>query len=418
MITLTNEPAVNGGPRVRTKPWPARASIGNEEKTAVMALFDKAIASGEGIEYNGENEEAYCREFAEFMGGGHADAVCSGTAAVYLALRALDIEPFTEVIVSPITDPGGMMPIVMLNCIPVVADTVPGSYNVGPKEIEEKISPQTSAILVAHIGGEPADIEGIMAVARKHKLLVVEDCAQAHGARIDGRLAGTFGDIAAFSTMFSKHYSTGGQGGMVYTGNKGMYDLARRAADRGKPLGLPDGSTNYIASLNFNLDEIGAAIGRVQLRKLLEIIGGRRRVAAGIARGLESLSSVSMPLVHSDSEPSYWFLRLRFNRNAVSCDKAEFCNALVHEGLPIVSDYRAMPHTHDWHKYRRVFGTSEYPWSSPSYKGNVKTTFDCPNALRAIADHFNLQIHENWGDEEIADTIRAIAKLESAYGIG
>ena len=178
---------MDGGKKVRSKPWPTRKLLGQAEKKAVDALFDKAIASGNAFGYNGPEEEAYCREFADAMGGGFADAVNSGTTAVYVALRTLDLEPFSEVIVGPITDPGGIMPIPLLNCIPVIADAAPGRFSPGPEEIEAVITPQTSAIVVAHIFGEPADMPGIMKVARRHKLPVVEDCAQAHGARLKER---------------------------------------------------------------------------------------------------------------------------------------------------------------------------------------------------------------------------------------
>ena len=168
--------AINGGQKIRSKPWPARSQLGFEEKLAVDLLFDEAIRSGDTFKYNGLTEEAFCEEAADFMGGGYVDAVSSGTAAVFVALRALNIEPFTEVIVGPITDPGGFMPIVMLNCIPVISDATPGSYNMGAKQVEDVISRRTSAILVGHIAGEPADIEGIMEVARRHNVPVVEDC--------------------------------------------------------------------------------------------------------------------------------------------------------------------------------------------------------------------------------------------------
>ena len=106
--------AVEGGRPVRTAPWPGRFLCGLEEKQAVMELFDLAIeqSSHSILRYNGPQEAAYCKEFADFLGGGHADGVNSGTTAIYVALRALEIEPFTEVIVSPVTDPGGVMPVV------------------------------------------------------------------------------------------------------------------------------------------------------------------------------------------------------------------------------------------------------------------------------------------------------------------
>ena len=142
------------------------------------------------------------------------------------------------------------------------------------------ITPQTSAIVVAHIGGEPADIENIVAVAKKHGIPVVEDCAQAHNAKLNGKLLGSFGDIGAFSTMFGKHHCTGGQGGLVYTKDEELYWRIRRAADRGKPFGIEKPNGNVTASLNFNMDEIAATIGRVQLKKLPSIVERRRAIVA------------------------------------------------------------------------------------------------------------------------------------------
>ena len=400
---------------MRSKPWPARKLLGKEEKKAVDALFERSIASGNAFGYNGPEEEAFCAQFAKFMGGGYADAVNSGTTAVYVALRALNIEPFTEIIVSPITDPGGMMPITMLNCIPVVADTAPGSFNTGPDQIEELISPLTSAIVVAHLLGEPANMNGIMRVARKHNIPVVEDCAQSHCATINGRLVGTFGDVAAFSTMFGKHFCTGGQGGVVYTRNEETYKWVRRYSDRGKPFGLPAGATNCVATLNYNLNDLSATIGSMQLKKLPGIVQRRRRMVQWLRQGLRSLKAVSFPSIVKGGNPSYWFLRLRFHPDAVSCDKTAFCKALAAEGLGINANYNAMPHTFDWFKNRQVFGTSKLPWSSPLYKGNPNRQFACPNALAAIRDHFLLTIFESWGKSEANDLITIFRKLEGAF---
>lgn len=406
---------MNGGPKVRSRPWPPRKLIGQEEKKAVDALFGRTIASGNAFGYNGPEEEAFCRQFAKFMGGGYADAVNSGTTAVYVALRALNIEPFTEVIVSPITDPGGMMPIALLNCIPAVADTAPGSFNAGPEQIEELISPLTSAIVLAHLQGEPADMNGIMRVARRHRIPVVEDCAQAHGATLNGRLVGTFGDVAAFSTMFGKHFCTGGQGGVVYTRNEKIYQQARRASDRGKPFGLPAGATNCVASLNYNLNDLSSAIGSVQLKKLPGIVQRRRRIVKWLEKGFCEIKAVSFPPMIKGANPSYWHPRLRFHPEAVSCNKETYCKALAAEGLGVHVDYNAMPHTYDWFKNRQVFGTSNLPWSSPLYKGDPNRQFACPNALAAIRDHFLLTILESWGKREADDLIAIFKKLERAF---
>lgn len=408
--------AVDGGKPVRTEPFPQRGHVGIEEKAAVMALFDRAIATGAPPGYNGPEEAQYCAAFAATLGGGYADAVSSGTAGLYVALRALELEPFTEVIVGAVTDPGGMMPIPLLNLIPMVADTAPGSYNTGPEQVAALITPLTRAIVVPHIGGEPAEIEGIVAIAREHEIPVIEDCSQSHGARLRGRPVGTFGDIAVFSTMFGKHHCTGGQGGLVYTRNESLYHALRRAADRGKPFFLPEGTTNVMASLNFNLSELGATLGRVQLKKLPGFVQRRREIVAQLSEGLQELACASIPEPLPGAEPSYWFLRMRFHPKACRVDKLTYCQALSAEGLPVTPDYRAaLPHTMKWFTERRVFGHSGYPWSSPDYRGDPTRQFPCPNAMETIATHFNVSIHEGWGERELQDALAIFHKVDRVY---
>ena len=410
--------ALYGGSAVSVTPFPERGHVGQEEKNAVTILFDDAISTGTAPGYNGMQEEAYCEEFALHMGGGYADAVSSGTAALYTALRALDLEPFTEVIVGSVTDPGGMMPIPLLNLIPMVADTAPGSYNPGPEQVADLISPRTSAIVVPHIAGEPADILGIMEIALKHNIPVIEDCSQSHGAKINGKPIGTFGDLAVYSTMFGKHHNTGGQGGIVFTRDEKMYQMVRRASDRGKPFFLSEGSTNAFASLNLNLNEISAAIGRQQLRKLPGSIRRRQKTVRDLINNIQDLDCIAVPQPIPGAEPSYWFLRMRFDGASLSCDKATFYSALGAEGLPLGMDYRnAMPHLMTWYADRRVFGHSGYPWTSPDYKGDPNLQFPCPNAHAVMDSHFNLNIHEGWGDNEVADVVTIFHKVASAFSL-
>lgn len=414
--------AVNGGPKVRTAPWPERGLVGAEEKRAVDALFDEAIRTGQAPGYNGAQEEAYCREFAASLGGGYADGVNSGSTAVYVALKALGVEPFTEVVVGALTDPGGMMPIPLLNCIPVVADAAPGCYNTGPAQVEELLGPLTSAVVVAHIGGEPADIEGIVKVAAKRGIPVVEDCAQSHGARLAGRPLGTFGAVAAFSTMFGKHHCTGGQGGVVYTRDLALHAAVRRAADRGKPFdpaagfnAMVPGATNDVASLNFNLSELQAAIGRVQLAKLAGIVERRRALVADITRKLAGVPGVIVPPQIAGAEPSWWWWRLEADLERLACGKEAYCTALQAEGLPINPYYRATPHTYTWFRERRVFGTSGLPWSSPAYRGDRDRSFPCPNVMRTIERQFNLTVYETWGEREADDIAAIFRKVGETY---
>ncbi len=410
--------AMRGGPRVRERPWPQRGQFGPEEKAAVDALFDESISTGAPFGYDGPAETAFCREFAEMMGGGFADAVSSGSAALYAALKALGVEPFSEVIVGCMTDPGGMMPIPLLNCVPVVADIAPGSLSPGPEQVSELVTPLTSAIVVAHIAGYPADVEGIVEVGRRHGVPVIEDCAQAHGAEIGGRYAGTFGDVAAVSTMFGKHMNTGGQGGVVFTRSEELYRRSRRASDRGKPFFLPDGSTNDAASLNLNMSDLAAAIGRAQIGKLPDLVERRRevvsRLEAGVAdQGLESVSIMQPP---PGARPSYWWLPVEVHAERLTCGRDEFVEALAAEGVP-ASDlgWGLMPHRMTWFTQRRVFGSSGYPWASPDYTGDAGREYPCPNAAAVMDGFMKLPVHEGWGDGEVADTLAALAKVEGAF---
>ena len=289
--------AINGGAKAVTEPMVPRRHFAEEEIAAATRVMTEAMNAGVAPGYGGAEETALGEEFAAMLGGGYADGVNSGTTSVFVALRALDLEPFTEIIAPPVSDPGGIMPIVMMNCIPVIADAEVDSFNMSLESIKARYTENTSAILVPHIAGEPADMEGIMAFAKEKGLKVVEDCAQAHGASINGKPVGTFGDTSGFSMMFGKHICVGGQGGMVFTKSEELYWKVRRNADRGKPLGLK-GYDNVVGSLNFNMDEIHAAIGRVQIKKTHAIAEGRRRVVKAI---MDKLSDI--PCLYQNKLP-------------------------------------------------------------------------------------------------------------------
>ena len=306
--------------------------------------------------------------------------------------------PFTEVVVPPVTDPGGVMPVPLVNCIPIPADTAPGSYNCGPDQIAARVSERTSAIVVAHISGLPVDMDPVMELARAKGIPVIEDCAQAHGATYKGRLVGTIGDVGTFSTMSGKHHATGGQGGVVYTQTEDLYWRARRASDRGKPFGIEGTTGNVAAALNLNLNDLSAAIGRVQLRKLPGILDGCRRAARAVADRCRDLEAVSVDMGLPDTEGAFWFLVLRLDRRRVSVSVDDFVKALQAEGLPFSARYTTPFTEHPWHKNRAVFGSSGYPWSCPLYKGNPSQTYSLPNTADSHDHLFTIKIHEKVTD--------------------
>jgi dTDP-4-amino-4,6-dideoxygalactose transaminase len=407
--------AVNGGPQVRTKPLPPRRLFGAEEKRAAMRVFDASIRSGNAFGYNGPEQKAYEAEFSKWLGGGRSVAVNSGTTAVFCALGGLGIDVAREVVIPPITDPGGAMPVPMLNLVPVVADSAPGSFNVGPRQIEAVLSERTAAIIVAHIAGEPADMDPIMRLARDRGIPVIEDCAQAHGARYKGRLVGTIGDLAVFSTMFGKHHATGAQGGVVFTRDEELGWRIKRFSDRGKPFNLKDAKGNVVMGLNCNQNDLAAAIGRVQLKKLPRIIAKRRKLAAAIIKGLRSLQAVALGPELPGTQGVYWFLRVRVDLGKLKVDKQTFAEAVAAEGLPVDPRYSQPISRAPWFAQRQTYGKTGCPWTCPLYQGDPKQEFPCPNAQDTADTNFVIYFHEGYGLREARDIVAALAKVEKAF---
>ena len=394
--------AINGGSKVRERPMPYRKLFGEEELESVIRVFHDSWQEGRDFGYQGKYEKLYTDKFCEFQGGGFADAVSSGTAAIYLALKALDIQHGSNVIVSPITDPGSAAPIIIAGMNPVVADSSPNSFNIGPDEFEKALTSNTRAAILSHIGGHPIDMEPILEIAQARGIKIVEDCSQAHGALYKGKRVGRFGDIAAFSTMFSKGHSTGGCGGLVYTENEDYYWLIRSLADRGKPFRNPDfdmknPSENLFPALNFNLDELSCAIGLSTLSRLQEIIDKRYEIAIKLDAALEESSVVFPCHRQPDSKPSLFFHTVEVTVNKLRVSKREFAEAVAAEGIWLNPHYN--------------FVVSEWKWMQRYLPDNQKI----PNAIDFRNRTFNILFTELFTDMEIEDIIKAILKVESHY---
>lgn len=393
--------ALYGGPPVRTAPFPGRRLFDEAELQAVTGVFRHAWETGRDFGYQGPFEDAYMRDFCTMQGGGHADAVSSGTASVLLALAALDLPPGSEVACSPVTDPGGVTPILALGLKPVVVDAAPGGFNMGADELAAVITPRTRAVLVTHVGGIPAGMERIAAVAGAHGLAVAEDCSQAHGARINGTPVGNFGDIAAFSTMFSKNHASGGCGGIVHTRRADLHRRVRALADRGKPF-MDEGfdprnpGMFLFPALNFNQDELSCAIGRSTLARLPHTITRRQDIVRRITEGLADSTVLSPLPVPSGMESSPFFLTVRVATHRLRTDKLEFARAVQAEGIPLNPDYR--------------YVLAEWPWLAP----HCATPPHTPNASSFRQQSFNLLFHERFSDADADDIVTALLKVEAA----
>jgi len=393
--------AIHGGERVRRTPMPARRALGKREREMVLQALDFYSERNVDPGYQGAFEKLYTDAFVEMMGGGYADAVATGTSSLYISVASLDLPRGSEVIVSPITDPGTLAAIVLNGLKPRLVDSKPGSYNIGVKEFIERLTPNVTGAVIVHSAGQATEIDKIVDAAHSRGIKVVEDCSQAHWAKLRARPVGTFGDIAAFSTMYRKAHTTGPSGGVVYTRDIEIFRKAIAHADRGKPRWRDDfddrnPATYLYPALNHHSDEISCAIGYASLQRLDRTIVNRLAFVADFVSRLVDASAVCKPYDFSPTD-SPFFAPVVVEPSAITCSKIEFAEAVRAEGIDL------NPH------YKYVV------WEWPYMKPYIADDFDTPNA-RDIRDRsFNIYLNENYGEQESRDAVKAIVKVEKHY---
>lgn len=241
-----------------------------------IAASFRVLQSAKVNYWTGEEGRLFEREFAEYTGCQHAIALANGSVALQVALHGLGIAAGDDVVVTARTFVASVSSIVLSGATPVFADVDINSQNVTAASIAAVITPRTRAIICVHLAGWPCEMDEIIALAKKRKLSVIEDCAQAHGAQYKERSVGSLGDVAAWSFCQDKIMSTAGEGGMVTTSNTALYQKMWSYKDHGKDFDkahapkMPDGY-NWIhdsIGTNYRMTEVQSAIGRVQLAKL------------------------------------------------------------------------------------------------------------------------------------------------------
>jgi len=262
------------------------------------------------------------REFADYCGTSHCIALNSGTSALHLALLAAGIGPDDEVITVPFTFVASVAAIAYTGARPVLVDIDPQSFTMDVSAIEAAITPRTKAILVVHLYGQPADMDPIMDIARRHGLVVIEDAAQAHGAKYKGRLVGSIGDMACFSFYPGKNLGAYGEGGAVTTGNPEYARSIRMLRDWGQ-----DAKYHHVLrGFNYRMEAFQGAILRVKLRHL-ERWTEARRALAGKYNELLGDSGVERPKEMSWARHVYHVYTLR------SQDRESLRAALQEDGI-------------------------------------------------------------------------------------
>ena len=300
-----------------------------ELKDELDAAYRRVMESGWYI--LGKEVEAFESEFAAYCESEHCIGVANGLDALHLIVRAYGIGPGDEVIVPSNTYIASWLAVTHAGATPVPVEPDELTYNIDPAKIEQAITPKTKAIMVVHLYGQTADMDPINAIAQKHSLKVIEDCAQAHGARYKGRRAGSLGDAAGFSFYPGKNLGAIGDGGAVTTNDTKLHERVKILRNYGSQIKY----INEVAGFNSRLDELQAAFLRVKLARLDEWNMRRRQVAAWYFEKL-SHKHVKLPSVPLWCEP-VWHLFVIRTHQREKCIKSldrESIGWLIHYPTP------------------------------------------------------------------------------------
>ena len=418
MTTSTDTLAIHGGPKVRTVPFPtvndaSGRTLGDEE----IAALAEVIRSGKlNRTVTSESKvKAFEQGFAAWLGVKEAVASTSGTSALHLAVAAINPNPGDEIIVTPITDFGSVIPILAQNAVPVFADVTPDTWCMDPESIRANITDRTRAIMVVHLFGQPADMDPILEVAAEHGIPVIEDCSQAYGTTYKGRRAGTMGTIGCFSLQQSKHI-TAGDGGITVTNDP---DLARRMrlfSDKGWPR---EGNirTHLFFGLNYRMTELHGAVALTQLGKLDGVIADRQRAGTTLTKLLAEVPGLSIPALPEDSASVFWLYPINIDTAALGVSVQEFAAAMSAEGVGVSAGYVTPLYLTPALAEGHTFGESHFPFDSP-YTTRSFTAYReglCPNAESMKQRMVNVAINERYTEDDVRDIATALRKVANAF---
>ncbi|MGB6802535.1 MAG: DegT/DnrJ/EryC1/StrS family aminotransferase [Candidatus Sulfotelmatobacter sp.] len=391
--------AINGGAPVRTAPFPPWPVFEEEEIEAATAV----LRSGRLNYWTGNEGRAFEREFAEFTGRKYAIALANGTVALELALHCLGIGSGDEVVVPSRTFIASASCAVMRGATPVLADVDRDSSNLTAETVERVLTSRTKAIVAVHLAGWPCEMDPILELARTRGIAVVEDCAQAHGARYGGRPVGSFGDVAAFSFCQDKNMTTGGEGGMLLTNDLRMWKLGWSFKDHGKSYEAvyerehPPGYRFLHESFgtNWRLTEVQSAIGRVLLRKLPSMVEKRQRNAAFLSERFARIPALRTVRPSGDVWHSYYkydvyvrpeLLREGWDRNRIQ-------EAISAEGIPCIA------------------GTCSEIYLEKAFPESMRPPQRLPVARELGEVSLMFKVHPTLSEKDLADTCVAVSKV-------
>ncbi len=392
--------------------------MGEEEIAAVADV----IRSGRLFVYpRGRSVTAeFEAEACQFLGVEHALMVNSGTSALTAGLIAVGVGPGDEVIVPGYTYIATAAAVLATGAVPVIAE-VDDSLGLDPRDFERKITPSTRAVIPVHMRGVPVRLAKILEIAQARRITVVEDACQCVGGSYRGRPVGTFGVLGTWSLNYFKTISTG-EGGLLYTNDRDIWERAALASDPGLPLweGVDAWRNDSIPRATYRPSEVLAAIARVQLTRLRHILAHQRSLKRAFLEGLheprgyvmqhlddpEGDTGISAAIIVSDQE------RAR-----------AYAHALSAEGVEAATTYnQGFPDRHIYAHWGSILGKRSphrlgYPWGDPNYRGSVEYSRDmCPQTLSLLSRCIRFDLHMNLTPQHAGQIADAVNKVDAALG--
>ncbi len=409
---MTEKLAVHGGPQAKRTPFPAGKRHGDVEKRYLTEVIDADML----FYFFGSKVRDFERRFAEMYGVRHCIACSSGTAAVHMAVAALELPVGSEVITPAITDMGSLTGILYQGLVPVFADVEPDTLNMSPASVRERITERSRAILVVHHSGLAADMDALLTIGRETGLPLIEDCAQAYCCTYRGKLAGTMGAINAFSLNHFKHI-TCGSGGMVLTDDDRLRYRASLFLD--KCFQREEGIRNpFFLAPNYQMTELQGAVALAQLEKVQGIVDARNRLGSLLNRHLAEIPGVVPQATPEGRKHAFFLYLFRLDLSVLGCTADEFSKTLAAEGIPnkphLITGGRPV-YLYDIFRNRSAFPGSTFPFTRPDGTGRTYRRGDCPVAEAAFDTWITMNIYEHFTEDDIAEIAHGVGKVAHHY---
>ncbi|MFX1357335.1 MAG: DegT/DnrJ/EryC1/StrS family aminotransferase [Promethearchaeota archaeon] len=369
----------------------------DEEKEVLKVLKSQMLTL-----LHGKFVKQFEEDFARYIGVKHAIGVNSGTAALHIAIAALNIGPGDEVIVPPFTFISTASSILHNNAIPIFADIDNKTYTLDPNSVKKNITDKTKAIIPVHLAGISADMDGLRDIAEAHGIYIIEDACQSIGAKYNGKKIGSIGELGCFSFYPSKNITTG-EGGMITTNNDELAEQCKLIRHHGEPSWYFYNRLGY----NYRMTEIQGAIGKVQLKKIDKFIEIRNKNAKYLTEAIKNLQGLKAPFVPKYCEPAFNYWIGRINPEILGLNKTQFI-----EKFPKSKVLYPKPLYKTKIFQEKIAYPKGCPWTCPFYGRDIDyTKINLPIVEKVTSEIFALDIHPKLTNSELDEYVTIMQKL-------